>query len=136
MKTPMVRSFIAAWSAILISLIGASAYAQRDPGLNLERVERATVFIYQTETVGNSLIVTCVSTGTLISADGLILVKSVPGGTNDAQALAAAGYLDAYFPQMKKKTGLNAIACITVNDREALQQALVNGAIPPGFTCG
>ena len=71
-----------------------------------------------------------------INADGLILVKSAPGGTNDAQALAVSGYLDAYFPQMMKKTSLDVIACIAIDEREALQQALSSGTIPSAFTCG
>lgn len=71
-----------------------------------------------------------------INADGLILVKSVPGGANDAQALAVSGYLDAYFPQMMKKTSLDVIACIAIDEREALQQALSSGTIPSAFTCG
>ena len=71
-----------------------------------------------------------------INADGLILVKSAPGGTNDAQALAVSGYLDAYFPQMMKKTSLDVIACIAIDEREALQQALSSGTIPSAVTCG
>ena len=71
-----------------------------------------------------------------INAEGLILVKSLPGGTNDAQALAVSGYLDAYFPQMMKKASLDVIACIAIDEREALQQALSSGTIPSAFTCG
>ena len=71
-----------------------------------------------------------------INADGLILVKSVPGRTSDAQALAVSGYLDAYFPQMMKKASLDVIACIAIDEREALQQALSSGTIPSAFTCG
>ena len=71
-----------------------------------------------------------------INADGLILVKSVPGGTNDARALAASGYLDAYFPQMMKKASLDVLACIAIDEREALQRALSSGTIPSALTCG
>ena len=71
-----------------------------------------------------------------INADGLILVKSVPGGTNDAQALAVSGYLDAYFPQMMKKASLDVVACIAIDEREALQRALSSGTIPSALTCG
>ena len=71
-----------------------------------------------------------------INADGLILVKSVPGGSNDARALAVSGYLDAYFPQMMKKASLDVIACIAIDERKALRQALSSGTIPSAFTCG
>lgn len=66
-----------------------------------------------------------------INAQALILVKSVPNNTNDAQALAATGYLDKYFPEMIKKTDLKTIACISIDQRELLKQALAAGTIPP-----
>ena len=68
-----------------------------------------------------------------INAAGLILIKSVPSSTNDVRALAASGYLDEYFPQMMKKTNLQQIACISVDEREILRQALVSGTIHPGY---
>ena len=67
-----------------------------------------------------------------INAKALILVKSVPNNTNDAQTLAATGYLDKYFPEMIKKTDINAIACISINEQEILRQALITGTVPPG----
>ena len=66
-----------------------------------------------------------------INAEALILVKSVPNNTNDAQALAASGYLDEYFPKMMKKTALRTIACISINEQKILKQALSTGTIPP-----
>lgn len=66
-----------------------------------------------------------------INAQALILVKSVPNKTNDAQALAATGYLDEYFPEMMKKTDVDTIACIGINEQETLKQALASGTIPP-----
>ena len=66
-----------------------------------------------------------------INAQALILVKSVPNKTNDAQALAATGYLDEYFPEMIKKTALRTIACIGIDEQEILKQALASGTIPP-----
>lgn len=53
-----------------------SAFAQRIPALDLERIQRATVFIMQTRNTGDDLIVTCVSSGTLVSRDGLILTNA------------------------------------------------------------
>ena len=65
------------------------------------------------------------------NAEALILVKSAPNKTNDAQALAASGYLDEYFPEMMKKTALRTIACISINEQKILQQVLSTGTIPP-----
>ena len=66
-----------------------------------------------------------------INAEALILVKSVPNNTNDAQALAASGYLDEYFPEMMKKTALGMIACLGIDEPEILRHALSTGTIPP-----
>ena len=66
-----------------------------------------------------------------INAKALILVKSAPNNTSDAQALAATGYLDEYFPEMMKKTALRTIACIGIDEQEILRQALAAGTIPP-----
>ena len=66
-----------------------------------------------------------------VNAQALILVKPVPNKTNDAQTLAATGYLDEYFPEMMKKTGLGTVACIGIDEQDILQQALATGTIPP-----
>ncbi|MBI1277055.1 MAG: hypothetical protein GC179_02895 [Anaerolineaceae bacterium] len=44
--------------------------------LDLDRLERATVYIMQTDNVGTDLLVTCVSSGTIVSRDGLILTNA------------------------------------------------------------
>ncbi len=51
--------------------------------LDLERIQRATVFIMQARQTGDAMIVTCVSSGTLVSRNGLIL-------TNAHSAIASA----------------------------------------------
>ena len=66
-----------------------------------------------------------------VNAEALILLKSVPNKTNDAQELAASGYLDEYFPEMMKKTALRTITCIGIDQQEILKQALSTGTIPP-----
>ena len=66
-----------------------------------------------------------------INAEALILVKSAPTKTNVAQELAASGYLDEYFPEMMKKTALDTIACVGINEQKILKQALSTGTIPP-----
>ena len=76
MKTRAFKTLRSAFAAVLLVLLPLSSTAQGNLDLNLERIKRATVFVYQAETTGNNLIVTCVSTGTLISADGLIITKA------------------------------------------------------------
>lgn len=66
-----------------------------------------------------------------INAEALILVKSTPARTNRARELATSGYLDDYFPEMMKKTGLGTITCLGIDEQETLRQALTSGAIPP-----
>ena len=64
-----------------------------------------------------------------INADALILIKSVPSRTNNAQELVASGYLDEYFPEMMKQTDLSLISCISIGEQEVLRQALASGAL-------
>ncbi|MBL8155534.1 MAG: trypsin-like peptidase domain-containing protein, partial [Anaerolineae bacterium] len=44
--------------------------------LDVDRLQRATVFVMQAQNVGDNLIVTCISSGTLVSRDGLILTNA------------------------------------------------------------
>ncbi|HEX2621366.1 MAG TPA: serine protease, partial [Phototrophicaceae bacterium] len=46
------------------------------PPFDFDRVRRATVFIMQTELVAGKPVITCVSSGTLVSRDGLILTNA------------------------------------------------------------
>lgn len=65
-----------------------------------------------------------------VGAEAAVLVKSVANTTQDADHLAATGYLDEYFPRMIEKTSVGKIACVCVDDLEIIQQALVSGTIP------
>ena len=60
-------------AVFLLLLISIESMAQRPADTDLDRIKRATVFIYQAKSSGNDLVIKCVSTGTLISADGLIV---------------------------------------------------------------
>ena len=63
--------------ALLVALLmSLSLSAQPSADARLELAKRATVFIYQAASGEDALSITCVSAGTLISADGLIISKA------------------------------------------------------------
>jgi hypothetical protein len=69
---------LATWAClvvIILSVTGVPVLSQEQV-LDLERIQRATVFIMQTRSTGTNLIVTCVSSGTIVSRDGLILTNA------------------------------------------------------------
>lgn len=59
---------------LLLFLIPVDVWPQGDA--DIDRIKRATVFIYQARSVDNDLVVKCISSGTLISADGLIITNA------------------------------------------------------------
>ncbi len=61
---------------LLLLLLSAGFWTPSAAAIDLDRVKRATVFIYQAKSIGNDLIIKCVSSGTLISADGLIITNA------------------------------------------------------------
>lgn len=75
---------LAALTAIFAFPIGVQSQE-----FDLERIQRATVFIMQASTINNELLINCVGSGTIISRDGLILTnahntvpnRSCPGET-------------------------------------------------------
>ena len=73
----MRRRFSLAFGVVLalVALVSSSVSAQSSE-TDLDRIKRATVFIYQVEARSNDLIVKCISTGTIISADGLIITNA------------------------------------------------------------
>lgn len=52
------------------------APAVTQPGIDLVRIEQATVFVLQAQNVGDILNITCFSSGTIVSRDGLILTNA------------------------------------------------------------
>ncbi len=85
------RRVVALFTLMLVGIFPvASSYAQEsvptpvdiESSFDLERVKRATVFIMQARATTNAPIITCISSGTLVSRDGLILTNAhstVPG---------------------------------------------------------
>ena len=90
---------------LLLALFSLKAVAQSAFELNADRIKRATVFIYQTESLGNDLVVKCVSTGTLISAAGLIVTHAhsiLPSPNCDGDSLIVSINVDLGEPPIPK----------------------------------
>ena len=92
--------------AILAALVlSASTAAQTGDFPFLDIARRATVFIYQATTSDNNLAVTCVSSGTIISADGLIISNAsgiVPSSQCAGDTLIVSLSVDLDEPPIPK----------------------------------
>jgi hypothetical protein len=73
---PFLSASSLLWCFSLSLLLLASAAPANAQTLDLARIQRATVFIMQARSTADNLIVTCVSSGTLVSRDGLILTNA------------------------------------------------------------
>ena len=87
----------------LLYLLSATSftYAQTDQ----DAIKRATVFVYQVQSLSNDLIVKCVSSGTLISADGLIVTSAhsvLPSPSCDGETLIVSMNVDLNEPPVPK----------------------------------
>lgn len=70
----MISNFRRTALVLFLLLVAAPTVAQTS--FDLERIQRATVFIMQASSAGEELIVRCVGSGTLVSRDGLILTNA------------------------------------------------------------
>lgn len=59
--------------ATLLTLVFTHQYTNAQETFDIERIQRATVFILQTREVAGSPIITCIGSGTIVSRSGLIL---------------------------------------------------------------
>jgi len=124
----------------IICIVASSLEAQSSVSLDIDRIKRATVFIYQTRNQGDQLIITCVSTGTIVSYDGLIVTNAhstVQGSQCNGDTLIIAVTLDLDEPPIPKyraellqvDQGLD-IALLQI-DRELDGRLIAEGALPP-----
>jgi S1-C subfamily serine protease len=85
---------------LLMWMIGGGVHAQSDR-IDLDRIQRATVFIMQARQNVTAPIMTCVGTGTIVSRDGLILTNAhntVPNRSCPGELLLIALSVRAYEP--------------------------------------
>lgn len=70
----------------LILMFGLSVYSTsaQDVAFDLERIQRATVFIMQAHAESDDLIVTCVGSGTIVHRSGIILTNAHHTLTNES----------------------------------------------------
>ncbi len=131
------RLHIILFSILLTMSFSVVAQSTSDP--DIDRIKRATVFIYQARNQGNNLIITCVSTGTIVSYDGLILTNAhstVRGTTCNGDTIIVAINIDLDEPPIPKyradiaqvDEGLD-IALLQIT-RELDGRLIAEGALP------
>jgi len=63
-------------SCIFITLVSLQPVRAQQALPDIERIERATVYVIQARNVGDDLFITCVNSGTIVSRDGLVLTNA------------------------------------------------------------
>lgn len=84
-------------------LLNTSGQAARE--IDVDAIKRATVFIYQAQSIANDLAVKCVSSGTIVSADGLIVTSAhsvAQGSICDGESLIISINVDLNEPPVPK----------------------------------
>src|SRR5688500_7789859 len=66
--------FLIGFSALRV--LGMALSQEAASEFDLERIQRATVFVIQARDVGDDLHITCVGSGTIINRNGLILTNA------------------------------------------------------------
>ena len=103
-----MRAALILLSALVRLALVAGSFLLVSPGsaqVDLDRLKRATVFLYQARSEAENLIVTCVSSGTLISADGLIVTNAhgaMPGRQCAGDVIIVALNVDLDEPPIPK----------------------------------
>ncbi len=88
---------------LLLSAMPVQSQAARTA--DLDRIKQATVFLYQARSDSNNLLVRCISSGTLISADGLIITNAhsmLPSRQCDGDTIIVALNVDLDEPPIPK----------------------------------
>lgn len=119
---------------------GVVVQSQSTSSFDLDRLKRATVFIYQARNFADRLNITCVTTGSIVSYDGLILTNAhsvVQGSRCNGNTLIIAITVDLDEPPIPKyraelvqvDAGLD-IALLRIN-RELDGRLIADGTLPP-----
>ncbi len=93
---PKLKPILCAVVCCLLAALGTYSQAAR-----LDRLKRATVFLYQARSDANNLEVRCISSGTLISDDGLIITSAhsiLPSRQCDGDTIIVALNVDLDEP--------------------------------------
>src|SRR5688500_17322666 len=61
---------------IATTLVKLGTVAAQQLEFDLERIQRATVYVMQAQNVGDNLFITCVGSRTIVSRDGLVLTNA------------------------------------------------------------
>lgn len=92
-------------ATLLFLLAAMIVQSQAARTADLDRLKQATVFLYQARIVDNNPVVRCISSGTLISADGLIITNAhsmLPSRQCDGDTIIVALNVDLGEPPIPK----------------------------------
>lgn len=99
----MTKRILCAMLCCLLAAMSVRSQAART--VDLDRLKQATVFLYQARADDNNLVVRCISSGTLISPDGLIITNAhsiLPSRQCDGDTIIVALNVDLDEPPIPK----------------------------------